>query len=383
MKISIRKEPIIVAMFLLALILPLSGMMFKLDQYKIPWKHPKPAVAPELTLSIRTIQKFPDSFTRYFNDNFGFRNALIRVNAFIKFNLLGVSPSSESVIGKDGWLFYALEGPIVDYPGVTNYDLRSLDKWARTLEIKRAWLEKQGIGYIFVVAPNKSTIYGEFLPDVYKLSRNAALDQFYDYVIKHTKVEIVDTQKALLAAKPKERVYHKTDTHWNAYGAFIACNQVMKSVAKRFPLITLDSLENYTVTKKMIDGMVLASMMGGPEFIRENSIMLEHKHNAFISFEYMDRGSTKPVLFSQNAPTLPRTIIFHDSFFRSVAPFLAPHFQYSRYYWQNWNTSTPIEDIISSQKPDIIIEEVAEWFIKDMMVDFVDEPPDYIIKSKR
>jgi len=383
MNICIRKESIIAALFLSALMLPLSSMVFKLDKFKIPWKHPKPVEVPELTVSVSSIQKFPGSFTRYFNDNFGLRNTLIRVNAFIKFNMLEVSPSREAVIGKDGWLFYALEGPIADYPGVTKYDLSSVEKWARSIEMKRDWLEKQGIVYIFLVAPNKSTIYGEFLPDIYKLSRKSALDQFYDYVINHTKVEIVNTQKALLEAKHKGRVYHKTDTHWNDYGAFIACNQIMQSVAKRFPLITLDSLENYTMTKKSVDGMVLARMMGGPEFIRENSIKLEHKHNALVIIDNMDKGSTKPAIYSQNSLALPRAIVFHDSFFTSVAPFLAPHFQYSRYYWQYWNKATPIEEIISSQKPDIIIEEVAEWFIKDMMVNFVDDPPDYIIKSKQ
>jgi hypothetical protein len=58
-----------------------------------------------------------------------------------------------------------------------------------------------------------------------------------------------------------------------------------------------------------------------------------------------------------------------------VAPFFAEHFSYSRYYWQYWDSQTPIEEILSITKPDIVIEEIVERFVKTKMADFVASPP--------
>jgi alginate O-acetyltransferase complex protein AlgJ len=159
-------------------------------------------------------------YTNYFNDNFGLRNALLRLNSIIKYDLLGVSPNPQVIIGKNGWLFYNAEREIEDYRALTQYDAATILAWAKTLEMKRIWLKSQGVQYFFVVAPNKSTIYSEFLPDEYtKVRKKTFIDELVECVEKNTGVTIIDLRPVLLAAKSKELLYLRTDTHWNEYGA--------------------------------------------------------------------------------------------------------------------------------------------------------------------
>ena len=66
----------------------------------------------------------------------------------------------------------------------------------------------------------------------------------------------------------------------------------------------------------------------------------------------------------QEDPGLPRALVFRDSFLTAVIPFLSENFQYSKYYWNNWDADTPIAEMIASVRPDIVIEEVVERLIK-------------------
>jgi hypothetical protein len=380
MKNTLHKESMIVLLFLLAIFLPVSGMWLKLDRFKQLNENRQLAKPPPLGFTT----EYRSAYTRYFNDHFGFRSSLIRANFIFRHDFLGVSPSNQVVFGKDGWLFYTGDGEIEDFRGITKYDVKTLDKWAKTLEMKRIWLEKRGIRYLFVVPPNKSSIYGEFLSNSYnRVRESTALDELFDYMKKHTRVQVVDFRQALLAAKSKQRVYHRTNTHWNEYGAFIAYRQIMKPVVQWFPSLRIQNVDDYLIEKEIAGGGDLANMIGGTEFMKEEYINLKPLDNNLIKIEDIDDSTKSPITFVQNDSSLPRALIFRDSFFSSVAPFLARHFQHSKYYWQNWNATTPIEEMVSSQKPDIVIEEIVERLVKIQMADFVGNPPKLVATNLR
>lgn len=376
MKNILRKEFVIPFLFLLAIFLPLSNMCLNLDRSYQLNENRKLANLPQLGFRGGLLSEYE----KYFNDHFGFRNSLETANFMIRYYLLGSSPSKQVIIGKSGWLFYNDDGEIEDYRGITKYDDKTLEKWAISLEMKRRWLEKRGARYLFVVAPNKSSIYGEFLPDSYnRVRERTGLDELVEYLKDHTKVEVVDIRQALLAAKLKERVYHRTDTHWNEYGAFVAYRQIMKPVVEWFPSLRMQNLDYYLIEKKIGLGGDLAKLVDGEDFLKEERIYFKHLDNQSLIIEDIDNRDKSPVTFIQkDSSALPRALIFRDSFFTNIAPFIAAHFQSSKYYYTNWDTWTPIEEIANLQKPDIVIEEIVERYVKIQMADFVSNPPKFI-----
>jgi alginate O-acetyltransferase complex protein AlgJ len=125
--------------------------------------------------------------------------------------------------GKDGWLFLA--GPLVALyaePAPAAPD-EKLDEWLRVIETRAARLEKLGIQYVHMPAPEKLTIYDDKLDAAivdWRLSPALRLGR----VLQHSAYAHVwlDLIHPFRAARGHRQLYAKTDSHWNAEGAFMA-----------------------------------------------------------------------------------------------------------------------------------------------------------------
>jgi alginate O-acetyltransferase complex protein AlgJ len=123
------------------------------------------AELPTLELKPGSLATLPSRFEAYFNDHFGYRNLFIRRYNRIMKKYFAKSPVPDVLIGKNNWLFFTESNLIDDFVGADPFTQAELETWRSNLEHKRDWLAKHGIRYLFVVAPNKQTIYPEYLPD--------------------------------------------------------------------------------------------------------------------------------------------------------------------------------------------------------------------------
>ena len=367
MKLSINKNTLVVIIFFLSISVISLGMMLKLDRLPQNTENRKLAELPSIKLEVNALELYPKKFKHYFNDHFGFRNTFVIMNFLIRHNILRESPSSQVLLGKDGWLFYTNDRAIEDYRGITHFDDEILKAIAKSHESKREWLSKQGIRYILVFAPNKETIYGEWMPDyLFKIRNRSGMDEIIDYIMNNTNVDIIDLRKPLFDNKIREQLYLKTSSHWNNYAGFLAYLEIMKPVSKWFPDAKANSLEEFSIKREEIRGGDLAEMMGGGDYFREQNItLIPKKPRKARKVDYNPLGTYKdPFAMKQENNDLPRVIVFRDCFFDEIMPFLSEHFHYSRYYWQSWNPDTPIAEMINEVQPDIVIEEKVERFLK-------------------
>ncbi len=104
------------------------------------------------------------------------------------------------------------------YSGQLQFTPEQLHDWQVLLEKRRDWLARRGIAYVFVVAPDKHTIYPEELPNwVTKVRPQTKLDQFYDYMHAHSTVPVLDLREIVRGGKKTCPTYFQTDTHWNFF----------------------------------------------------------------------------------------------------------------------------------------------------------------------
>ena len=176
------------------------------------------------------VSHYPRQFTAYYTDHFPFRGYLIYLNSLLKFKLFGISAAPRVLVGKQGWLFMEKmdtdPGTVDYYRSQTLFSRRELEQWNHVLEERRRRLAARGIHYLFVIAPNKNTIYPEYMPDRIRKARNySRMDQLLSYLRKKSLVPVLDLRKALVKAKKHHPVYSRTDTHWNGYGAYVASTQ--------------------------------------------------------------------------------------------------------------------------------------------------------------
>ncbi|HEV2915708.1 MAG TPA: hypothetical protein VGX92_20675 [Pyrinomonadaceae bacterium] len=353
------EEVTLIALFIVALCLPVLGMAFRIELSPVQQEKRALAPFPPVALKRHVLGAFPEKFKLYFDDHFGFRNTLIRWQAIAKVKWLGVSSSDKVIVGKDGWLFYASESSLKSYMRTEPFSQEQLAHWQQILEARRAWLAERGIGYLFVIAPDKHTIYPEYMPDnISRHRRESRLDQLIAYLKQHSDIRILDLRPALFEAKTRRRIYYLTDSHWNDSGAFVAYRSIIEELSKSFPQVKPLPDAALEVTRQQTPGIGLAAMLGLEDIIREDDLWLRLRPEVSVQIQGTN-GDYKPLFSEQKDSGLPRLVMFRDSFASALIPFMAPHFSRAVYIWNKGLDPRLIE----AERPNVVIHEMVERFL--------------------
>jgi alginate O-acetyltransferase complex protein AlgJ len=286
---------------------------------------------------------------------------------------VGVSSSPQVVLGRHEvdaagrrhrWLYYAAYDTMEYHLARVPFTEDELKQWKETLEARRDWLAARGCRYVFVIAPNSQSIYPEFLPDEYqRVGRRSRADELIDYLRQHSTIDVIDTREPLIAARrdrPELRTYHRTDTHWNDEGSFIAYRQMAQRLAKHVPAIKPLERDQFESVVRITEGGDLAGVLGIKDHFQEERLDLEFKPPLVRRVpreRYDDRVfiSENPAAASLGLPTL---VMFRDSFGSTLKPFLAEHFGKSVFVWSDQFHPEYIEE----HMPQIVITQMVERF---------------------
>ncbi|MBF0515746.1 MAG: hypothetical protein HQK97_01340 [Nitrospirae bacterium] len=349
------------SIFVFFISLPFMSSLF-LITYKVTITEQR-SLATKPRLNFETLATFPEDYTQYYNDNFGFRDMLIRWNNKYKVMLVHSSPIPDQVVfGKSGWLYLDAQRVLDDYKGIKPFTPAELAKLKHTLVDRQEWLAQRGIKYYVIIAPNKETIYPEYLPDyIRKAGTTTRADQLIEYMGDNSTVKIIDVRDALIKAKPKGLLFHTTDTHWNTYGAFWAYRQIMKTMG--FPGSEPMDISDFNLYKKDLKGGDLYKLLSLSDLFTDEDVIF-HPTKPYRSYLAKPGNYANPC-WDPNTPivakeiadaALPRIVIFRDSFFIALLNFVAEHFQRSVFLW----TMTFEKDIIEKEHPDIVVTELVE-----------------------
>jgi alginate O-acetyltransferase complex protein AlgJ len=353
-------EILLIALFLVIVLLPFAGKLLPSEGAFALTENRRPAPFPTIELGRPgwgySIVSFPRRFERYWNDSFAFRWYLIRAHSLAKL-ALGVSPSPKALVGQDGYLFYAAEQSVDYFRGTKPFTPAELARWRDDLESRRQWLAQRGIRYLLVVAPNKETIYGEFMPtSLRKVRPDSRLDELLADLAGHSNIDVVDLRGALTAAKPRQRVYHKTDTHWNDAGAMIAAREILARIKLWYPA-TDDGAFTGRLAEKDAPGGDLARILALEDRFPE------HRYDWVPGAGQAARVASAPSGFGRDIAVMecvacdgPKVVMNHDSFADALAPFLAERFRRTVLV-----EGTRLEHgLIERERPDVVIQEVVE-----------------------
>ncbi len=134
------------------------------------------------------------------------------------------STNTDVIAGKAGFFFLGNKHNKVIYKtlDVYPYSASQINMWGESLLDLQQWYESKGIQFIFVIAPNKHSIYGEYLPDWIPVPDHNLTDQLTE-VAKNNNINLLDLRSKLLESKKtnEELLYWKSDSHWNQLGASI------------------------------------------------------------------------------------------------------------------------------------------------------------------
>lgn len=356
----------LIVIFLLAISVPGLATIAGVDRDVTEGENRQLAPFPALGLDVPTLRALPDGFTRYFEDHFAFRARLVEWQARVRLELLGASPSASVLVGREKWLFYADDGSIQDYTGVPPFSDQDLEVWRQTLQHTQDWLERHGIAYLFVIAPDKYVIYPELMPaGVRRLSDESRVDRLVQHLATHSTVHVLDLRHALEDAKAHERLYHRTDTHWNDRGAFVAYEQIARRLHTSLPSVRPLPRTAFDANVQMKTGRDLAKMVGlGDGLIEEELTLVPHAAPCARTVELHEPLSAPARVVTECAtPGLPRAVVFRDSFASAFMSFLSEHFSRALYLWE------PDVDprVVTTERPDVVIHEWVSRHLNTQM----------------
>jgi hypothetical protein len=321
------------------------------------------AERPELKFKWESITEFPKQYETYYNDHFGFRQWLIqRYNRYMKRIFGGRYINPKVLSGADGWLFFTVNGLMDSYLGQNRLTESELEIFRLNLENKTEWLARKGVRYLFVVAPDKQSIYPEYLPqDIQKHSGKTRFDQLIEHMQQRSSVDVLDLRPPLLQAKKRQQVYYRTDAHWNVDGVVVAYHDIMKRVREMFPealLPVVPSVEQRRVYAPKGD---LANVIQLEEHLAEK-IMVPVVPDRCAQPLQIDVQGVSPDHAFQCKNAELRVVMFVDSFAIALEALFSESFRELLVVWRPYDHDLMIQ-LIDRFKPQLVIEEMAERYL--------------------
>jgi alginate O-acetyltransferase complex protein AlgJ len=318
--------------------------------------------------------RFVAQIESFYNDHFPGRLAVTTLRNATAYYLFSASMAPDMcAIGENQWLFLANPSAADAQSNLSKFPNGKLENWARIFDARRAELAKRGIKYICIIAPEKGTIYPEFLPRGWrKQAGKSRLNELQDYLKTHTAVDFVDAKAVLSLAKQHGGpiLYHTNDSHWNDYGAFLVVQEVFRHLNPESHSVTPFTQSEYQYAPGSHRGD-LADVLGLGELLIDQTspqVALQRAQSKLDSQAVCPRfdggivGTTAPsCAWKTKDRSLPRALVFHDSFMYPMMPYLSQRFSFIEF---QLSQEMPLP-VVVSEKPNIVIDEIAERHLYD------------------
>lgn len=288
----------------------------------------------------------------YFQEHFAFRNELVTGNALLHGRLLETSTADGVIQGKNGWLYY--KDSLDDYLGQDLLSDRSLFNIAHMLSMTQQALEEKGVNFLFTIAPNKNSLYGDNMPyyDKLKVSGQTNRENLENW-LKTEKVAYADLYQALM--EEDEVLYHARDSHWNNKGAALAADVLMDALGKDH-----DSYEGESYTVRRDYTGDLDTMLYPLASTADDEIYYD-KETTYATVEEI-QSNFDPRITTVNPVKEGSLVMYRDSFGNALLPYMAD--AYANAYFSRGIPYQLMD--VETHSADTVIIERAERFLPEM-----------------
>jgi alginate O-acetyltransferase complex protein AlgJ len=336
------------------------------------------AARPPLALLMSRPHRFARAFKAFFDDQFEARDRLVFLNSMVRYRVLRAASNAAVIPGKHGTLFYAGEATfpshdmgneMVQYRRTHPLSSGELENLRDLLERRRQWAASLGAKFLFVIAPDKSTVYPDHIPNRFnRLDVPSATDQLIAYLRERSSVDVLDLRPRLIAARQQRPVYLMRDSHWNDHGAFAGYQAIALRLHALYPSIEPLRLSQMKPTDIPFTGD-LAKMLNLGDQLVERRVLLTPLPQRSRPIPFPLDASPVPTWLAPpmaarvEGSELPRALVYHDSFMYQMMPFLSEHFETAIYIRDPHVTLHTVKDY----RPDIVIHECVERLLRNLI----------------
>jgi len=343
---------IYIVLFTLILLIPFAGMALPSAE-SVSAKNQELREWPEVYAEDGTFNvSYLSGMGDYFQDHFALRDQMIMANALLKSRTVQSDAQEQVIMGREDWLFF--NATTKDFLGKGLLSERELYAAAHNLSLMQDYVEQNGSKLIFTIAPNKNSLYGQYMPYNYIQSPESNAKNLKP-LLTRAGIDYVDLFEVFNAEK--ETLYFKRDSHWNNKGAALVRDTLMNAFGKTHPTYRESDWEARTDHVGDIDEMLFLSA-----YKKETQhYPKEAFHYAYVNDAENDMSSW---IETENEGKEDCLLMYRDSFGESLVPFFAQEFKEAYFSRLVPYDLTNVEEY----QPDYIVIQKAERNLIDFVV---------------
>lgn len=237
--------------------------------------------------------------------------------------------------------------------GKHTLDDAAVDRWRTVLRQRQAFCHERSIEYGILIAPDTLSIHAEDFPELGKDSPSRPVGRL-QAASAFEQARVVYPLQALREARSRGIVCHTADSHWSAFGAFVAYKELQKAMPGQLrPLKDSDVRCAHQVGDGDL-GIKLRPQVRG-EYTECALLQASARrtwHNRINNRGWMG-------LWRNENRRLPRAVLLMDSYGWKFQPFLAESFS------SLFVVHSPFleRELIEELKPEVVISIMAERFM--------------------
>jgi hypothetical protein len=196
---------------------------------------------------------YQEEFEQWFNQEFGFRNFLVRLNNQIYFSLFKKIKARDVIVGKKNYLF---ERKYIE--AATRSDFIGMDTVQPKFNVIKALqdtLSSYGIDLILVFAPGKGTFFNEYIPDKYtKTIQSQSNLELFINAAQERQISCLDFNSWFNQAKDttKYPLFPQYGIHWSDYGSLLAADSLFTFIeSKRKVILPKIEIKSVSMNAKL------------------------------------------------------------------------------------------------------------------------------------
>lgn len=333
-----------IMVFLVILLLPFLGHLLTASTSKDAFTAENRQItkAPKLSLLFESPKTYVGELDGYIQDHFGFRDRLISLAKKSRSLIVGLRTNDKVFKGKEGWLFYSqtqLKHTQSLMPATSQFN----QNWLQAINAIKAQTEKYGGKFYILVAPDKSQVYSEFLPDNIIYQREHRRSDSFARVAKKEGLIYLDMLDQFLAEKDSTQLYYKTDTHWTYDASYLAYRELMQAMNQ-----VVVQPEHLFRKKHVLEIGDLSRMLG-----KEKQVSEQIEYNA-VNHQLPSVQSLKAKRLKERQHLL----VIGDSFYHHLKQYLQISFQHVSFVHNNHGRV--ILNQIDRKKPDYVVLQFVE-----------------------
>lgn len=285
------------------------------------------------------------------------------------------------LIGYDGYMFY--KDTLNDFVGDGFLATSIYNRAVKDMKERNDWAKSTGRKFYYVIAPNKNSIYSDYMPEGYELAKYRRYDQFCE-MLTEAGITPIDLRKPLIEAReknPKQNLYYRYDTHWNNHAGYVAYRHIMSVLKKDYPNVVIHDKSEYQINYCETYMKDMAYYLGQYDAMKDYGPVYTLKSGKTARFINLDRNNVKGGQYTfahvykngysdkwcyyrfindynKNAPNI---YVMRDSYNIALVPFFKDSFHKSTYNW----TFAFEENKIDEAEADIVMVIVAERFLRN------------------